>query len=355
MKLVCHIGTPKTGSTYLQGTFLQNRDWLLERGVIYPDLLSPISNHITLFYAAATYLDPSAVSYGLRSMDEVEAFRARLIGHIRAQIDAAPPHARTMLFSSENLTGNLGRHGVLKLAEMFRPLFDEIEIVIYLRRQDDAIVSMYGEFMRRGYNNQTFAEFFQGAIARPAVPHFLQYRVLLEYWLEAFGADAIRVLLFDRAQMVGNDVLTDFMARIFDITDLKGLERPSEDNRSLSAPALEFLRRLQPFVPFFRDDRVNPVRQALWSQINKLPDQPRAHMSRAQSERVLERYQKGNEWVRQTFLPDHPAPLFPPRQNLRETSNFGQISPAEFAYLSAHMLTDGQVETALPNETEADS
>ncbi|RLL71301.1 hypothetical protein [Paenirhodobacter hankyongi] len=348
MKLVCHIGTPKTGSTYLQGTFQQNRDWFLERGIIYPDLLSPLANHITLFYAAATYLDPSAVAYGLHSMEEVAAFRARLVEHIRAQIDAAPPHAHTMLFSSENLTGNLGRHDVLNLAEMLRPLFDEVEIVIYLRRQDDAVLSMYGEFMRRGYNNQTFDAFLQGATARPAVPHFLQYRVLLEFWLEAFGKDAIRVLLFDRAQMVGGDVLTDFLTRIFDITDTAGLALPAEDNRSLSAPAQEFLRRIQPFVPFYQGNSINPARQLLEARINQLPDRPRPYMSRAQSERVLERYRQGNEWVRQTFLPHHPAPLFPARPELGETSNIGVISLQDFAYLSAFMLTEGKVAAVAP-------
>lgn len=353
MKLVCHIGTPKTGSTYLQTSLQDNPVWLAERGILYPDLLSPLANHVTLFYAASQTLDPSARAYGLSDMAAVARFRSVLTDHIRSRIASAPRHVHTMVLSSENLTGNLGHHDVLQLGEMLRPLFDEIRIVVYLRRQDEAVLSMYGEFMRRGYSDQGFEAFIEGALGPNATPPYIQYRRVLEYWIEAFGAEAIRVHLFDRGQMIGGDILQDFLQRCFGpgMADMTGFTPSRQDNRSLSAPAMEALRRLQPWLPFYAGDSVNPARQALEERIDRLPQAPRPRLSRAQSERIMARFNRGNGWVRRTFLPELPAPLFPPRDDLDGTGNVGQLSDRDFAFLVAHLLSDGAV--VLPEEPAA--
>lgn len=345
MNLVCHIGTPKTGSTYLQNTLQGNAEWFLARGILYPDLLSPLSNHVTLFYAASRTLDPSAVAYGLESMEAVAGFRSQLSDHIARQIAAAPAHVHTMVMSSENLTGNMGYHDVLQLADLLKPLFSDIRIVVYLRRQDAAILSMYSEFMRRGYTDQSFEDFLSEAVKTEATPPYIQYRRLLEYWQEAFGTEAIRVHLYDRRQMIGGDILQDFLVRLFGepLRDLRGLVLSQEDNRSLSAPAIEFLRRMQPYIPFYAGEGVNMLRQALEERINRLPDGPRPQISQEQSDRVLARFGPGNDWVQKTFLPDHPGPLFEPPRGLPEVSNLGLLSESEAAMLAAHLLTDGAI------------
>ncbi len=339
MNLVCHIGTPKTATTYLQETCAANPDWLRENGMVYPDLLSPIANHITLFYAAAQYVDPSAHAYGLRSMAEVAVFRGTLADQIRQQIAAAPPGVTTMLMSSENLTGNLGGPGVRELACLLRPLFDQVRIVVYLRRQDDAVLSMYGEFMRRGYHGAPFAEFVENALRPDPTPPYLNYRRLLGHWIEAFGAQAITVRLFDRAELVDGDVLTDFMAQVLGRRpDLAGLVPSGNGNESLSAPALEFLRLIQPMVPFQMNNTVNPARQRLERRINRLPGTPRPQMSATQSARIMAHYRAANDWLRQTFFPDRPGPLFAPRPELPADSNLGRISLTEFARFTGEML-----------------
>ena len=37
MRLILHAGTHKTGTTSIQKVLADNRDWLRERGLIYPD------------------------------------------------------------------------------------------------------------------------------------------------------------------------------------------------------------------------------------------------------------------------------------------------------------------------------
>ena len=182
MKLVCHIGTPKTASTFLQNTCAMNPEWLAQNGIIYPDMLSPFANHITLFYASTQVIHDFARGYGLHTQEDVKKFRKKLSAHFAAQILSAPEGVHTMLMSSENLTGNMRLAGVRGLNKFLRPHFDEIEIIVYLRRQDDAILSMYGEFMRQGFSNETLDEFITHALD-PAVgpPYLFSGRMLSMY------------------------------------------------------------------------------------------------------------------------------------------------------------------------------
>lgn len=45
MKLILHLGMPKTGSTSIQTFMAQNRDNLLALGVLYPKVNISTNNH----------------------------------------------------------------------------------------------------------------------------------------------------------------------------------------------------------------------------------------------------------------------------------------------------------------------
>lgn len=342
MKLVCHIGTPKTASTFLQNTCDANPDWLRDHGLIYPDLMAPDANHITLFYANAMAIHPFARDYGLQTKEDADQFREKLSASIAHQVRKAPKGTHTMLMSSENLTGNLvAPDGVARLQEFLAPHFDEIRIIMYARRQDDAILSMYGEFMRRGFSNAPFSRFLKNALGPVNVTPYLYYRRVLSMWINAFGQDAITVRKFDRKSLLGGDVLTDFMAQVLehkDIPDISGLVRSEDDNVSLSAPVLEFLRLMYPTISDRRDGALNPLRKTVDPVIKTLPATPRPRMSNAQSQRIMKHFQPANTWLKQTFFPDHKGALFPAKKQAKHPGNLGKITLSEFANLSGRFI-----------------
>jgi len=340
MKLVCHIGTPKTASTFLQNTCAMNPEWLTQNGIIYPDMLSPFANHITLFYAAAEVIHDFARGYGLHTKEDVEKFRKKLSAHFAAQILSAPKGVHTMLMSSENLTGNMRLAGVRGLYKLLKPHFDEIEIIVYLRRQDDAILSMYGEFMRQGFSNETFDQFIAHALEPAAGPPYLFSRRMLLEWIEVFGQDAVNVRLFAPKHFPDGDILKDFLSQVLHTEDIDttGIERSTNNNISLSAPVLEFLRRVQPAIPFMKDDAVNLNRTRLETRINQLPSKPRPQMSIEQSKRIMKTFAPANRWVRDSFFPDHKGPLFSARNDLNEQGNVGKVTLKDFANFTRQLL-----------------
>lgn len=341
MRLVCHIGTPKTASTFLQNSFAANAAWLQRHGVLYPDLLSRDANHITLFYAAHERLHDFARDHGLHSREDVLAFRRILRRQLERQVAKAPPGTHTMLVSSENLTGNLtGRPGISNLRELFDGLFSSIEIVVYLRRQDEAFLSMYGEYMRRGFNGMTFGEFTEACMSRKSPVPYLYYRRVLKLWREMFGQEALKVRIYSPHRLAGGGILEDFMQLLFgaEMPELSGFARSSQNNTGLSAPALEFLRLMHPHIPNRKDGVLNPQRRRLQARIDSLPATPRPCMAPGRSQQIMRHFAGANAWVADTFFPGAQEPLFPDSSTAGQPGNLGWVPPEQFAAFTAHLL-----------------
>lgn len=342
VKLVLHIGTPKTASTLLQNSCEGNPDWLSRHGLAYGRALAPDANHITLFFAAAIAIHDLTRAYGIHTLDELADFRTRLIAEIRSCRDAQPAHIHTMIYSTENLTGNLrSPEGVEQLREMLAPLFDTVEIVVYIRRQDDAILSMYGEFMRRGFSEAPFSRFMENCLSEKSPVPYIFYRRELEKWIKVWGRETITVRVFDRKEFIGGQILTDFMSVVLGRTDfdMSDFQASPADNRGLSAPVLEALRRLQPSIPFMKGDRPNPVREMLLPFINTLPTEPRPVMAAERAGKIMAYFEASNLWVKDTFFPGRAGPLFAPRPDHPDVGNMGLLDIDQFAEISARLLT----------------
>lgn len=341
MKLICHIGTPKTASTLLQNSCAANPDWLARHGVAYGEALSNDPNHITLFFAAARGIHDLTRAYGINTVEELDAFRERLVATIAGHRASLPAGIDRVILSSENLTGNLrSTEGIAQLRQMLVPHFDAVEIVLYVRRQDDAILSMYGEYMRRGFSPATFDKFSVNCMSETSPAPYLFYRRELLKWIEVWGREAITVRLFDSDAFIGGQILTDFMAVVlgrtdFDMSDF--IPSPAE-NRGLSAPVLEALRRLQPAFPFVKGHIPNRTRQRMMPLINALPTTPRPVMSAARSRQIMSFFEAPNAWLRDTFFPGRDGPLFPPKEGLPETGNLGLLSDKEFAEIGSLLI-----------------
>ncbi|KUF08989.1 hypothetical protein AVJ23_20075 [Pseudoponticoccus marisrubri] len=343
MKLICHIGTPKTASTLIQNSFEANPDWLAERGIAYGRVLAPDANHITLFYACANTVHDFARDYGLHSMEDLKRFRDQVDERIAWHKSQLPDHVDTMVFSSENLTGNM-RHinEIKRLKELLSRHFDDIKIVVYVRRQDDAILSMYGEFMRRGFGNELFRDFVDTCLGPDSPTPYLYYRRELSRWIEVWGRENIIVRRFSPVDFIDGDILSDFMGVVLNTwePDMDGFVASKADNRGLSAPMLELLRRLHPHIPFItKDGKPNPQRTLLTPIISTMPTKPRPVMAAGTARHIMRHFGAANGWLKETFFPDLEGPFFPERPDHPEHGNLGQVTPEEMVDLTGELLS----------------
>jgi hypothetical protein len=247
-QLVLHIGLPKTGTTAFQRFIARNRSRLAESGLTYCDMFRGV-NHVELAIAF-TRITSISRAFGVHTPSDQEDLRRRL-PELLAQTDRAPRWiASTELLSSRFETSA----DVARLADLLRPFFDEVTILLALRRADYWLPSKYVQEVKTGTSSAFDAEFVQ------RFRFLVDHRALIQRWADNFGADNIRLVPFletDKADPMAVPV------RLLEATGIPAAEVRSwpvpaiVQNVSLSAYGIELMRRMNE-----RDD--SPLKPMLW-------------------------------------------------------------------------------------------
>ncbi len=191
MRAILHIGGEKTGSTSIQWMLEANRAALAQAGFGVPRGLGG-SNHVAL--AAYAGRDPMVVDL-LGMLDEPQGLaglRAWLPARLAAAMAAQPAGVHTMLFTNEHCQSRLHTpEEVARLRDLLAPLFSEVLVLVYLRRQDEIVISMRNTSLR-SHGRLPDAWF----PADPGLLAVLDHGLLLQRWGQVFGRAALRPRLY---------------------------------------------------------------------------------------------------------------------------------------------------------------
>ncbi|MEM9303133.1 MAG: hypothetical protein AAGE01_13535 [Pseudomonadota bacterium] len=218
--VVLHIGAPKTGSSAIQYFANANRDRLLEYGFYYP----------------GHGVDPNRVSGGHSNIggplindrtDEAKKRFARFLRDARRQ-DA------TLVLSAESFYG---------VPEAVRDLVGEANagVLAYFRDPMAALISAYNQLVKRHYGTMTLAEYAVGLTRRDSRR---ATGLILQDWVEQFGADRLHVLPYRRDLLAQGQAEVDFALRLgIPAAELENFDWPEgQINVSYSPSALELKR-----------------------------------------------------------------------------------------------------------------
>jgi hypothetical protein len=281
VKITVHIGLEKTGTTTIQGFLSRKRDALLDQGILFP--VAPGKSNQTLLAAAAMAGDVNIRARALKTLGP--DFAADLARQLEAEIAEAQP--QRLLFSNEHCSSRLHTvEEVQRLRDFLAQFGDEMVILVYLRRQDEFLLSTYSTSVKSGSVKPFVIPRGRKLHAR------YDYRVLLELWGGVFGQAAMRPRLFQPSSWVGGDLLTDFC----DAAELDVSEREAPTrNLSLSAEGLELVRMLNKQSGGERDGSV--VRA-----VGKLTAGPKLSLSTATRREFMRHFEDSNHWVAETFF-----------------------------------------------------
>lgn len=229
-----HVGYHKAASTWLQKSL-----FCASGGVFAP--LADLAGSIDLL------IRPHALEWS------AEPVRAR-VQQVRARSGSRIP-----VLSNEEFSGNphAGGFGSVEIAQRLSEVLPDARILIVVRRQPDAILSTYKQFIRRG-GTLSPRQYFD-----PDASHFRfrrfrtghwEYDRLVALYARLFGGDRVRVLPFEQLRRDRDAFLAE-IARFCGIPRLHASSGEGE-NRSMSALATGVQRRLNRI--FLRDD-VNPT------------------------------------------------------------------------------------------------
>lgn len=309
MILYLHIGTEKTGTTSIQRLFAGNRPLLAENGILYPRTPGP-ANHLALATYAHTRRGGELwQKMGIANLEGYRNFRAALRRDLEAELASAPASIQKTIMSNEHCSSRLKTvEEVEDLRQFLSTFFDDIYILVYLRRQDDFVVSTYSTAIKNGNS---------GVLAAPTdvqLARRYDYWELLSRWSQVFGRDRIVCRKFEKDSLADGDVVSDALAAMGVSADER-YERTPDANISLDAACLEFLRLMNMHMgPDWKSRRTIAT-------LEGLSKGPLIDLPPAERRSLMERVRDSNARVAREFfggeLQDSDDPLFRPRSDRR--------------------------------------
>lgn len=236
--LLLHVGTSKAGSTAIQDGLAGNRAALAAHGVAYYPAL-PGPNHTELAAAFGTRPSRVAAALGVSSGDD----RARLQRALRRGLARSLRPGQTWLASSEHLASMLTRADDLDALRAFlAEFFDDVRVVVVLRRGDYWLPSAYVEYVKAGGTEPLDAAFVHRR------RRTLDQQALLERWAQAFGTRAVRAVPYLESDKRDWQALPARLLAAMDLSEAAdGWVRPARlRNESIGGYATEVLRMANP-------------------------------------------------------------------------------------------------------------
>jgi hypothetical protein len=288
--IIFHCGFHKTGSTVIQRTLDESRP--LEGHDVH--VVSHRAVHGSEFLDLFRRLRrPRAKVRGagdprLARLDD--AFE-QLVGRTTAAC---------ILLSHEDMIGNprsgFYRHARAAAALLARLRPDHArKIVVYIKRQDRLVESMYKQRIQMG-KSYSFDEFFSD------VPwQRFSWKRVLDDLAEVIGEDSLIVRLSEDIRDGPQQFVKAFIRAVL-VEDFDGeLRVPANTNQSYSALSLAIARRLNPYLR---------RRQQRWMRLwlrrvqSRNPRKRPRLLSEEDKLRILEHHEAGNVDVFKRFLPD---------------------------------------------------
>ncbi len=152
MRCILHIGTEKTGSTSIQKFLLRNQKALQASGVHVCTSAGEGNNRaLAAAFMSDNKKDDYINQHKFEHANARQRWKEALCEAIATEVLQARRSANVFLISSEHFHSRLQKAGeVMALHTFLSPLFDEIKVFCYLRRQDQMAVSRYSQSLKAG-------------------------------------------------------------------------------------------------------------------------------------------------------------------------------------------------------------
>lgn len=286
-KVIFHIGIHKTGTTSLQYFLYTNEECLEKAGYTYPHILEDLDcipfprEHIHknggMFYQ---YCDESDLS------NEYWNILCNYIRHKNQDYN--------VIISAEGIV-NHAKSILLRAVKEF----SSVQVVVYLRRQDRLIESLWNQVIKAGDYAGTFAEFVSHA------PEWLDYYETLSTITGIVGKENVIVRIYDKKELVGGKIELDFISAIGlqSIQNEFVLKRNSS-NEKLSNEFLELKRNFNE-VGLKTDSYVSKHFRYVFEHISALysgENDKNCYFTPADREAFFNSYSEGNLKVAKEYL-----------------------------------------------------
>lgn len=233
MKLYLHIGSHKTGTTTIQRFLSKNIDALKNQKVWYPRYSELINTNIDHYAHLDLAKALGGVSNSRLGKNEAElcikSIRLNNSSYDKAIISAEPFYRLPVLKTNEDYW--IARENFIRYLRKLFDLFEEVEVVVVLRRQDSFLVSMYAENITANRYSKDILTYYKDN------DFLFDYKRQCELWNKYFP---LKVLIFE-------DLVSSSMSLEYCFINEIGVRGDSLDsvsvkNITLPVPLIEYKR-----------------------------------------------------------------------------------------------------------------
>lgn len=239
--LYIHIGTSKTGTTTIQTYCGINREQLKSKGVLFP--IMPYHYDRITENRNGHFLYATIYENGVRNKEKEKQVLKQELDYI---VDCFKAYDNVLL-SEESIWWATAtrRKGLWKyLQEHSQQNNYQVKIIVYLRRQDQFMMSRYNQILKTdtGGGTQRFYEYFKDMNGKYKC--VMNYRQRLDYMAKFFPKENIVVKRFDRSYFYNGDLNADFLHILGVEIDDTFAELPKDENLGISVQSGELKRVL---------------------------------------------------------------------------------------------------------------
>jgi hypothetical protein len=266
------------------------------------------------------------------SPETVDTFFERLhqqagrMGNIETVLLSAEPFYRgRMPDASSYWTGR--RHYVSKLRALVR--FENVEVVLVLRRQDEYLESLYNEHVKATRYTKDIFSFFADYRSR------FEYGKQVRLWSEYFPN--LKVYVFEDMVQSGN-VVGAFLRVVLGLEGVQFDGMAKESNISLPVDLVEF-KRLLNGTSLSRSglrDVVSVLEKVANARADAGSSKMRRRLTQEDCSRLVAEFEDDNEWINDTFFGGRPAGLFP--AEIKRRGVMTDLSPQDCVAIFSEML-----------------
>lgn len=296
--LLIHIGTPKTGSTALQKFLYQNREKLKKYGWYYPDLKARFPHYKTN--------DTGSNKNGDLFLNEETQLHIEGERWKNVWIEVTNElQKNNVIISSEELY-TIDKD---KFFQEAKNVYDNIKVIIYLRRQDLFIESVWKQIVKDTVCLETKIEDTNWS----ALEQYFYYYKNIEQIENILGKDNLIVRVYEKGQFDGLDgsIISDFMFQI-GIMELDEFIPVCYVNESIDDNFLE-IKRIVNKVLNKNKTYKNALNEYFLKNLFKVQGKEKigyGYLSEKERRKILEYFADENENVAKKYLGREDGKLF---------------------------------------------
>lgn len=298
MELIIHCGAHKTGTTSIQSMLNAKKDLLRKKGVLYiPEKKINETGVIEFLHSAnSSSMDANTIRRALVKCIDNNQPKSVVISHesILSYANIHPKSTSVKFYTS--VSQSLGNLQLLKLDSMF----SSIRVLLYVRRQDQFLQSLYMENLSKGLWTLPMDQAIEGMDYGD-----LSWLHLAERLSAGLGRENVIVRPFEIVRGGWQCLVADFCKATG--IEIDSFISKKNKNESFSKPAHYLALKILPNIDRARRPQVSAILKMLFPPTVFGKSNP---MTESTKREIIETLKEDNSALFKTYITDFPDDFY---------------------------------------------